>query len=98
MIVVHNPRQFLLQLGQVFDVLIHVIVVDIISGQFGPQQAVVAHVLLEEAIAIVAADHRVGKIQVFDHGLELPLVFLGDLASEDHGDFLQLLSGAKMRA
>jgi hypothetical protein len=42
----------------------------------------------------VAADHRVGKIQVFDHGLELALVFLGDLASEDHGDFLRLADGS----
>jgi len=93
-IVVDNPRHFLAQRGQVLDILVHVVVIHAIGGGFGAQQAIVAHVLFAEAMPIMAADHRVGKIQVFDHSLELPLVFLGDLASEDHGDFLRLSDGA----
>jgi len=51
---------------------------------------VIADVLLDRAVAIVAADHRAGKMQVFDFGLQLAAMELGDLAAEDRGDLVRL--------
>ena len=50
----------------------------------------IANVLLDEAVAVVAADHRVGQVHVFDLGLQLAPIMLGDLATEDHGDLVGL--------
>src|ERR1700675_1157338 len=41
----------------------------------------------------MATNHRVRKIKIFNDGLKLPLVVLGDLATEDHGDFFRLADG-----
>lgn len=45
---------------------------------FGAQQQVIADILLDEAIAILAADHRVGKMDIFDHGLQFAAILPGD--------------------
>jgi hypothetical protein len=50
---------------------------------------VITDVLLEKAVCVVRANHRVRKIEVFDDGLKLSLVVLSDLATEDRGDFLE---------
>ena len=50
----------------------------------------IANVLLDEAIAVVAADHRVGQVHVFDLGLQLSAMVPADLAAEDHCDFVGL--------
>ncbi len=42
----------------------------------------------------MAADHRIGQIEIFDHGLQLALVLLGHFAPEDHGDLLGLADGS----
>jgi hypothetical protein len=42
----------------------------------------------------VAADHRVGQVHVFDLGLQLPAVLLGDFAAEDDGDLVRLADRA----
>ena len=76
------------------DGLVHTVVGDVVRGRLGTQDEVVTHVLLDEAIAIVAADHRVGQIHVFDLGLQLAAVMLGDLAAEDDGDLVRLADGA----
>src|SRR6267143_634322 len=54
----------------------------------------IAHVLLNEAIAVVAANDRVGQLDIFDHGLKFTAVMLGDLAPEDGGDLIGLADGA----
>jgi len=43
-----------------FDGFVDDVVVDIIGGRFGTQQEVIADVLLDEAMAIVATNHRIG--------------------------------------
>jgi len=58
----------------------------LLGGRLGSQQPVVAHILHGESVPIVAADHRIGQVEVFDHGLQFSLVFLGHLAAEDGGD------------
>jgi len=43
-----------------FDGFVDGVVVDIIVGWLGPQQEVIGDVLLDEAVAIVATNDRVG--------------------------------------
>ena len=54
----------------------------------------IADILLEKALSIMATDHRVRKIKIFNDGLKLPFVVFGDLATEDYGDFFRLTHGA----
>ena len=42
----------------------------------------------------MSANDRVGKMEVFDDGLKLSLVVLGDLATEDGGDLVGLADRA----
>ena len=57
-------------------------------------QAVVAHVLLDEAILVVATDDRIGQVHVLDHRLELASVPIGDPVAEDNGELVGLADGA----
>ena len=50
----------------------------------------IANVLLDEAVAVVAANHRVGQVHVFDLGLQLASIMLADPATEDHCDLVGL--------
>ena len=54
----------------------------------------IADVLFEGAVSVVSTNDRVGQIEVFDDGLKLSLVELGDLAAEDGGDLAGLADGA----
>jgi hypothetical protein len=54
----------------------------------------IAHVFLDEAVAVVAADDRIGQMQVLDFGLQLAAIELADLAAEDGGDLVRLADGA----
>jgi hypothetical protein len=54
----------------------------------------ITDVLFDEAMAVVAADDRVGQLDVFDHGLQLAAVEVGELATEDGGDLIGLADGA----
>ena len=54
----------------------------------------VADVLLDEAVAVMTADNRVGQVHVFDLGLQLAAGLLGDLTTEDDGDLVRLADGA----
>src|SRR5215510_11252915 len=54
----------------------------------------IAHVLLDEAVSIVAANNRVGKLKILDDGLKFSLILLSDLATEDHGDLVGLADSA----
>ena len=53
----------------------------------------IANVLFDEAVAVVAADDRIGQLDVFDHGLEFAPVKLVELAAEDGGDLVGLADG-----
>ena len=45
-VVVDNRRGFPSQLGQIFDILVHAVVVDVIGGRLCAQQPVVPYILL----------------------------------------------------
>jgi len=76
-IVVNDLGHPLAEWRQVLDVLVDSIVSDIVGSGLGSQQPVVADVLLGEAVPVVTANNRVGKIEIFDHGLQLALVLPG---------------------
>ena len=46
----------------------------------------ITHVLFEGAVCVVSTNDGIGQLEVFDDGLKLPLVELGDLTTEDGGD------------
>ena len=50
----------------------------------------IAHVLFDKAVCIVATNHWVRKIKILNNGLKLSLVLLSDLATEDHGNLVGL--------
>jgi hypothetical protein len=52
-----------------------------------------ADILLDEAIAVMTADHGVGQMHVLDDGLQLSPVLSGDLPAEDDGDLVGLANG-----
>jgi len=57
------------QCGEVLDGLVETIVVDVVARRLGAKDAVVTHVLLDEAVAVVTADDRVGQVHVLDLSL-----------------------------
>ena len=54
----------------------------------------VAHILFDEAVAVMAADHRVWQVHLLDFGLELAAIALGQPMAEDGGDLVRLANGA----
>ena len=87
-------REFVAQFGQVLQSLADAIVGDIVGGGFSAQVAVVADILLDESVLVVAADDRVGEIEIFDHGLQFAGMVLLDLTAKDDADFIGLSNGA----
>jgi hypothetical protein len=84
------PESPVSELWEVFRGLFDPIVGDVIGSQFGAQAQMIADILLKETVSIVSANHRVRKMDIFDHGLKLSLVVLGDLATEDDGNLVGL--------
>jgi hypothetical protein len=55
---------------------------------------VVANVLLDKAVSVMAADHGIGQVHVLDLGLQLAAIVLGDPAAKDHCDLVRLSDGS----
>src|SRR5262249_49282351 len=55
------------------------------------EDEVVADILLDKAVSIVAA---IGQVHVLDLGLQLAPIVLGDLAAEDNRDLVRLSDGS----
>ena len=79
---------------EVFDGLFDPIGGHVISSRLGAQAHVIADVLFEGAVCVVSTNDGVGQIEVFNDGLKLSLVELGDLTAEDGGDLARLADGA----
>src|ERR1700761_2672055 len=54
----------------------------------------IAHILFDKAMAIMATDDRIGQPNIFDDGLQFAFIVLGDLAAKDRGNFIGLTNGA----
>lgn len=93
-IVVDDVGHPLAELRQVLHVLFDPILSHIIGSWLGPQEPVIADVLLGEAVPVVTTNDRIGKVEVLDYGLQFAFVFLGDLPAKDHGDLLGLTDGS----
>jgi hypothetical protein len=51
---------------------------------------VIANVLLDEAVTVMAANHWVGEVHIFDFGLQLTPIVLADPTAEYHCDLVGL--------
>ena len=89
-IVVDDRAHGLAELGQILDRFLDAIVGHVVTGRFGAKIHVIAHVLFDEPVAIVAANHWIGQVKIFDHRLEFTTVLLGHLAAEDRADLVGL--------
>ena len=93
-IVIVDGRQGLAEDRKVFHRFVDAVIVDVVAGRFCAQDEVIADILLDKAVCIMAADHRIGQVHVLDLGLQLAPIVLGDLAAEDDGDLVRLSDGA----
>ena len=82
-VVIVDLRQRFLESRQIFDGFVDAVIVDVIARGLGPQDDVIANVLLDEAVAIVAGNYRIWKVHVLDLGLQLAPILLGHFATED---------------
>ena len=73
-VIVIDRRELVAQGRKVLDSLVHAVVGHVVGGGLGPEDQVVAPVLLDKAVAVMAADHWVGQVHVFDLGLQLAAV------------------------
>jgi hypothetical protein len=54
----------------------------------------VADILFDKAMAVMATDHRIGQIDILDDGLKFAFVLFGNLTAKDDGNFVGLADGA----
>ena len=73
-VVVVDGRERGAQRRKVVDCFADPVVGDVIGRRFGAQDEMVAHMLFDEAVAVMAADHRVRQVHVLDLGLELAVI------------------------
>ena len=71
-VVIVDLRQRFLESRQIFDGFVDAVIVDVVARGLGPRDDVIANVLLDEAVAIVAANHRIWKVDVLDLVCGLP--------------------------
>ena len=90
MVLVDDLRHPLAKPRKLLDALVDTIVVDTVGSRLGSQPSVVTHVRFGKAVPVATVDHRMGQVQIFDHGLQLALVQFGHSASEDRRDLVGL--------
>jgi len=93
-IVVVDSRHGLAESGKVFHRFVDAVIVDVVACRFCAQDEVIADILLDEAVSIMAADHGIGQVHVLDLGLQLAPIVPGDLAAEDDRDLVRLSDGS----
>src|SRR5258708_12456005 len=89
-VIMVDRRERFLEDREIFDGLVDAVIVDVVARGLSPQDEVIANILLDEAVAIVTANHRVWQVHVLDLGLQLASILLGDLATGGHGDLVPL--------
>ena len=63
---------------------------DVVARRLRSKDEVIANVLLDEAVAVVAADYWIGQIHIFNLGLQLARMMFADPATENYADFVGL--------
>jgi hypothetical protein len=86
-IAVDDGRHRRTELRQVLDALGDGEVSDVVGCRFGAQQEMIADVLFDGALKVIAADDGIGQIELFDQRLELAAVPPGDLPPKDGHEF-----------
>src|SRR5271169_844459 len=70
------------------------VVGNVVGGRLGAEKEMIADVLFDEAMAIVATDDGIGEIEVLEYGLQLSGILFRDLTTKDDGDLVGLPDGA----
>ena len=89
-VIVIDRRQGITESWEIFHRFAHAVIADIVASRLGAQHEVIGNVLLDEAVAVMAVNHRIGQVHVCDLGLQLAAVILADPAPEDHTDLAGL--------
>ncbi len=55
--------------GKIFHRFVDAVIVDVVACRFCAQDEVIADILLDKAVSIMAADHGIGQVHVLDLGL-----------------------------
>src|SRR5436309_2102763 len=87
-------RIYVAKYRQVLNRFADAVVGDVICGWFGPEIRLIPHVLLDESILVMTADHRIGQIQIFNFGLQFARMISADFMAEDDGEFVGLADRA----
>src|SRR5262245_40673492 len=89
-IIIVDCREGVPEHRQVLDRFVHAIVVDVVARRLGSKNEMIANVLFDEAVAVMAADHGIWQVHVLDLGLQLAPMMFADPATEDDGDLIGL--------
>ena len=89
-VIVDDRRKLSAERRKIFDRFVHAVIIDVVAGRLCPQGEVVANVLLDEAVAVMATNNGVGKLHIRDLSLQLTPIALADLATKDHYDLVRL--------
>jgi hypothetical protein len=74
---------------KVLDGFVDPVVCDVIGCRLCPQDQMIADILLDEAMSVMASDHGVGQVHIGDLGLQLAAIEAGDPSTEDRRDFVR---------
>src|SRR5437016_14386407 len=91
---VDNGREFVAKYRQVLNRFADAVVGDVIGGWFGPEIRLIPHVLLDESMLVMTADHRIGEIQISNFALQFARLISADFMAEDDGEFVGLADRA----
>src|SRR5215471_14323213 len=87
---IDDGREFVAKNRQVLNRFADAVVGHIVGRGFSPEIRLIPHVLLDESILVMTADHRIGQIQIFDLGLQFAGMITTDLMAKDDGEFVGL--------
>src|SRR5712691_7996089 len=90
LVAVRHGRHGLAEFGHGVDGLRDTEVADVVGRGLRAEQQMIADVLFDGAVAVVAADHGIREVEIFDQRFELAAVPLGHLPAEDVREFCGL--------
>lgn len=94
-IAIDNAAHVLLQLGKIADGFRNTVIsVNIVAGRFGAKEKMVADVLLDRSVLVMAPDDGIGQVHFVDHSLDLGGVTPCDLSSEDRSELIGVTDAA----
>ena len=78
-VVVDDGGKFLSEFWKRVDSFVDGVVGNVVGGRLRAKKEMIADVLFDEAMAIVAANDGIGEIEILEYGLELAAILFRDL-------------------